>query len=75
MEKIRGFTIKSTSDEGIYYLVNHWSFHQAFWVKKEELKPSMLFKTAGLAQRSLKRLLEIMDDYKNDKFEVVEVEL
>ena len=42
---------------------------------KENLKPEMLFKTVGYAQRSLKRLLEIMEDYRTDKFEVVEVVL
>lgn len=73
--KMKGYTIKSTSNEGIYFLVNHWKKHKAFWVEREKLKPSMLFKTPGYAQRSLKRLLEIMEDYRTDKFEVVEVEL
>ena len=35
----------------------------------------MLFKTVGYAQRSLTRLLEIMEDYRTDKFEVVEIVL
>lgn len=72
-KKIIGYTIKSTSDEGVYYLVNHWEKHRAFWVKREELKPSLLFSSAGYAQRSLKRLLKIMEDYKNDTFESVVV--
>ena len=75
MGKIKGYTIKSTSEEGIYYLVNHWQMHKTFWIERENLKPEMLFKTVGYAQRSLKRLLEIMEDYRTDKFEVVEVVL
>ena len=73
MKKTIGYTIKSTSDEGIYFLVNHWEKHKTFWVEKTQLKPSMLFKTKGYAQRSLIKLLTIMEDYKSDKFEWVEV--
>ena len=70
---MKGFTIKSTSDEGIYYLVNHWEKHKAFWIKPEQVKQSMLFKRASDAKRSLTKLLAIMDDYRTDKFEVVEI--
>lgn len=73
MKKVKGFTIKSTSNEGVYYLVNHWEKHKTFWVEKEKLKPSMLFKTSGFAQRSLNKLLTIMEEYKTDEFELVEV--
>ncbi len=72
---MKGFTIKSISEEGTYYLVNHWEKHNAFWKSKEELKPNMLFKSAGYAKRSLNHLLEIMEDYRNDKFEILEIEL
>ncbi len=72
---MKGFTIKSTSDEGTYFLVNHWEKHKAFWVKREKLRPGMLFKTSGYAQRSLNKLLTIMEEYRTDKFEIVEVEL
>jgi len=72
---MKKYTIKSTSSEGIYYLVNHWEKHKTFWIEKEKLKNDMLFKTIGYAERSLKHLLEIMEDYKNDKFEVVEISL
>lgn len=71
MKKILGFTIKSKSNEGTYFLVNHWEKHQNFWVEREKLKPSMLFKTSGYAKRSLKKLLSIMEEYKNDEFSVV----
>ena len=67
------FTIKSTSDEGVYYLVNGWEKHKAFWKTKEQLKPSMLFKREQDAKMSLTKLLKIMDEYSNDKFEIVSI--
>lgn len=70
---MRGYTIKSKSEEGVYYLVNHWEKHKAFWVKPEKIKQSMLFKRATDASRSLTKLLKIMDDYRNDEFELVEI--
>lgn len=70
---VRGFTIKSTSDEGVYYLVNHWEKHRTFWVEPEKVKQSMLFKRISDAKCSLTKLLTIMDEYKNDKFELVEI--
>ena len=73
MKNFQGYTIKSTSEEGVYYLVNHWQRHKTFWVSEKNIKPEMLFKTVGYAQRSLRRLLEVMDDYKTDKFDVVKV--
>ena len=73
MKKTIGYTIKSTSDEGVYFLVNHWEKNKTFWVKREQLKEDMLFKTSGYAQRSLKHLLEVMEDYKTDEFDLVEV--
>ena len=66
------YTIKSTSDEGVYYLVNGWNKHKTFWKRKEELKENMLFKTQGQAKASLTKLLKIMEDYRTDKFELVE---
>jgi len=69
------FTIKSISDEGIYYLVNGWDRHKAFWKLKENLKPDMLFKSAADAKRSLTKLLKIMPDYATDKFEIVQMDI
>lgn len=67
------FTIKSTSSEGVYYLVNHWEKHKTFWIDPEKIKESMLFKRAADAKRSLTKLLKVMDDYKTDTFELVEI--
>ena len=69
------FTIKSTSQEGVYYLVNGWEKHYTFWATKEKLKPSMLFKRAQDAKTSLTKLLKVMDDYATDEFEMVEIDL
>ena len=68
------YTIKSTSSEGVYYLVNRCNFHKKIWVRKEELKRSMLFRRERDAKARLTNLLKVMDDYKNDIFEIVEVE-
>lgn len=67
------FTIKSVSDDGIYYLVNGWEKYKRFWVELENLKPDMMFKTAADAKRSLTKLLKIMYEYLNDDFELVNI--
>ncbi|MBR4002610.1 MAG: hypothetical protein IKI95_00885 [Clostridia bacterium] len=67
------YTIESISNEGQYFLVNGWNKHKTFWVKKENLKQTMLFKTPGQAKVSLTKLLKIMEDYKKDKFKIVEI--
>ena len=68
------FTIKSISDEGVYYLVNGWKKHKTFWVRMENLKQDMLFKRPSDARKSLTMLLKVMDDYSTDKFELVKIE-
>lgn len=70
-----GYTIKSESSEGIYYLVSHWNKYKTFWVEREEIKPGMLFKTEAMAKASLTKLLKIMEDYRNDKFIVVVIDI
>ena len=69
------YTVKSVSDEGVYYLVNRWNIHNRFWVTGDELKRAMLFRRKQDAKASLTKLLKVMDDYKNDKFEVIEISL
>ena len=51
------YTIKSTSQEGTYYLVNGWNKHKTFWVEEKDLKSNMLFNTTGQAKASLTKLL------------------
>ena len=67
------YTIKSVSDEGVYYLVNDWYKHKTFWINPKKIKPNMLFKRPSDAKRSLTNLLKIMPDYKTDDFKLVEV--
>lgn len=69
------FTIKSTSAEGVYYLVNGWEKNKAFWVHPEKVKSYMLFSAPKFAKASLTKLLKIMPGYATDKFELIEVTL
>ena len=66
------YTIRSISDEGIYYLVNGWNRHKTFWVSKEDLRKDMLFKRVSDAKRSLTKLLKVMEEYRTDDFYIVE---
>lgn len=67
------YTIKSISDEGIYYLVNHAKDYKTYWVEKRDLKPKMLYDRAADAKASLTKLLKIMNEYKADKFYLVKI--
>lgn len=67
------FTIKSTSSEGVYYLVNGWQKHMALWVSPEKVRRSMLFTAPRFAKASLAKLLKVMPDYASDTFELVEL--
>lgn len=65
------YTIRSISDEGIYYLVNGWNKHKTFWVSKEDLRKNMLFNKAADAKRALTKLLKVMEEYRTDDFSIV----
>jgi len=69
------FTIKSESEEGTYYLCNHWNRNKTFWLKKDKLESDKLFKTEACAKRSLAKLLKFMPEYATDKFTPVEIDL
>ena len=75
---MKKYTIKSTSDEGIYYLVNGWNKCKTFWFNEKyvmedtENAKRFFFNKPSQAQASLTKLLKVMPDYANDKFEVVE---
>ena len=68
------YTVKSTSPEGIYYLVNRCNFHNKIWVRENELKKSMLFRRKQDAKARLTNLLKVLGEYKNDTFEIIELE-
>ena len=65
--KIKGYTIKSESAEGVYYLFNGWNKNKAFWTDEKHIEKA-IFKTIGQAKSSLTKLLKVMDDYKTDTF-------
>lgn len=67
------FTVKCESTEGTYYLVNNWQKSKTFFVDKIPTKKSQLFSRAQDAKRSITMLLKVMDDYKDDKFTIIEV--
>ena len=75
---MKKYTIKSTSEEGIYYLVNGWNKCQTFWFDEKSVMADVenakrfFFNKPSQAKASLTKLLKIMPDYANDKFEVVE---
>ena len=67
------YTIKSTSEDGVFYLVKNWRKHKAIWISKNALGKDMLFKRPQDAWASLSKLLKVMDEYANDTFELVEI--
>ncbi len=75
---MKKYTIKSTSEEGIYYLVNGWNKCKTFWFDEKsvlqdiEFVKKFFFNKPSQAKANLTKLLKIMPDYKNDKFEIVE---
>ena len=75
---MKKYTIKSTSEEGIYYLVNGWNKCKTFWFDEKsvlqdiEFAKKFFFNKPSQAKANLTKLLKIIPDYKNDKFEIVE---
>ena len=67
------YTVKSTSMEGTYYLVNGWKKYKTFWIEPGKCKRDLLFKKSCDAKRSLTRLLKIMPEYRADSFMLVEI--
>lgn len=70
------YTIKATSWEGVYYLVNGWEKCKTFWFNEKsvlsdpENAKKYFFNKPGQAKASLTKLLKIMPDYKSDQFEI-----
>ena len=71
------YTIKSTSDEGVYFLVNGWQKCKTFWFSKKSVLQDIenakkhFFNTPAHAKASLTKLLKVMPDYATDEFEIV----
>jgi hypothetical protein len=75
---MKKYTIKSTSDEGVFYLVNGWYKHKKIWISEEgvmrntESAKRFFFKQPWHAEASLTKLLKVMPEYSTDKFELAE---
>jgi hypothetical protein len=78
---MKKYTIKSTSEEGIYYLVNGWYKCKTFWFTEKSVLEDkanairFFFNKPEQAKASLTKLLKVMPDYATDKFELIEVSL
>ena len=72
------YTIKSTSEEGVYYLVNGWEKCKTFWFSEKSVMEDtenakrFFFNKPSQAKASLTKLLKVMTEYLEDEFEVVE---
>ena len=71
---MNGFSIKSVSDEGTYFLVKNWEQNKTFWKELKNVKRNDLYSGAGLATRSFRQLLKVMWEYKDDDLEIVKFE-
>ncbi len=68
------FTIKSVSKDGTYYLVKNWRKKKAIWKFSSEMKHEDMYKRAQDAVSALTKLLKVMDEYKSDRFYIVETD-
>lgn len=66
-----GYTIKSVSEEGTYYLCKNWNKNKTFWKEEDCLNDSDLYKSPSYSIRSLKKVLEKLPDYATGKFTLV----
>ena len=69
---LKGYTIKSVSEDGTFYLVKDWRKNKAIWVKRDKLTQNMVFKRPQDAKASLSCLLKVMSEYATDEFTLVE---
>lgn len=68
---MNGYTIRSESSDGIYYMVRNWRKNKAMWVKENDVKQEFLYSSAGRAIRAIIQLLSLMPDYATDKLSIV----
>ncbi len=68
------FTIKSVSKDGTYYLVRDWRKKRTFWKLGSEIRHEDMYKRAQDAMSALTKLLKVMDEYKSDRFYIVETD-
>lgn len=73
VDYMNGFTIKSISNDGVYFMVRDWRKNKAIWVSVNKLKQEYLYKFANTCIKALEKLLNVMDEYATDKFVVVSI--
>lgn len=70
------YTIKSISEEGVYYLVKGWRKAKTIWFNEKSVMEfpegakRFFFDKPEHAKASLTKLLKVMPDYARDKFEI-----
>lgn len=70
------YTIKSTSEEGVHYLVNGWHKRKKFWIEATAAERNTLyakeffFDSSASAKASLTKLLKVMPEYAYAAFEI-----
>ena len=68
------FTIKSISNEGMYYLVKNWDKQKTFWKTKNKLSyKTDLYNTESSAKASMTKLLKVMEEYAEDRLYLIEM--
>ena len=70
---MNGYTVKSISNDGVYFMVRDWRKNKAIWVSVNKLKQEYLYKSANACIKALEKLLNVMDEYATDKFIVVSI--
>ena len=70
------YYIKTDSEEGIYYLINHWNKYKTFFKRNIPCLRDQFFKTEADAKRSITKLLNggMGDEYRNDKFTIIKAD-
>ena len=70
IETTTAYAIRSTSEDGVFFLVNGWRKCKKFWT--HDIGPQNVFKRLGDAKANLTRLLKVMPEYAGDKIEICE---
>ena len=71
---MNGYTVKSISSDGVYFMVRDWRKNKAIWVSYDKLKPEYLYKSANTCIKALEKLLNAMSEYAEDKLSVVYID-
>ena len=62
VDYMNGYTIKSISNDGVYFMVRDWRKNKAIWVSFDMLKPEYLYKSSNTSIKALEKLLNAMEE-------------